>query len=73
MTGLNLIAWTATRSDTQLTNTITSDAQAASDAGLNGTPALLIGQTGGTLRRLEVTSLTNPSPYASAIETLLRG
>ncbi len=73
VTGLNLIAWTAARNGTELANTIASDARAASKAGLNDTPALLIGQTGGASRRLEVTSLTNPSSYAYAIERLLRG
>jgi protein-disulfide isomerase len=57
--GLNLIAWTAARSDAELANTITSDAQAANGAGLTRTPSFLI---------------ANPrnAPYASTIERLLR-
>ena len=57
--GLHLIAWTADRSDTELANTIISDARAASNAGLTRTPSFLI---------------VNPSsmPYASVIEKLLK-
>jgi protein-disulfide isomerase len=72
VTGLNLIAWTAARNRTDLANTITSDAQAASSAGLTGTPSFLISKTGGPLLKLKVTSLTNPVFYALVIERLLR-
>ena len=71
--GLNLIAWTAARNGTDLANTLTSDAQAASNAGLTATPSFLIGKTGGRLLKLRVTSLTNPLFYAFVIERLLRG
>jgi protein-disulfide isomerase len=71
--GLNLIAWTAARNDPNLANRITSDARAAANAGLTGTPSFLIGKTGGPFRRLRVGSLTNPSFYAFVIERLLKG
>jgi protein-disulfide isomerase len=73
VTGLNLIAWTAARNGTGLANTLTNDAQVASEAGLNATPSFLIGKTGGPLLKLKVTSLTNPLFYALVIERLLRG
>ena len=73
VTGLNLIAWTAARSGTDLANTLTNDARAASDAGFAATPSFLISKTGGPLLRLKVTSLTNPRFYARVIERLLRG
>jgi protein-disulfide isomerase len=61
VSGLDLVAWTAARNDTQLTDTITKDEQAAVKAGLRSTPSFRIGKTG------------NP-PYASAIrETLGKG
>ena len=71
--GLNLTAWTAARKGTDLANTLTNDAQAASEAGLMATPSFLIGKTGGRLLKLKVTSLTNPLFYAFVIERLLKG
>ena len=58
--GLNLIAWTAARGDAELSGTLTSDAQTASEAGLASTPSFLLGKNGNT-------------PYASAIKKLLLG
>jgi hypothetical protein len=58
--GLNLIAWTAARNDIALSNTITSDAGAAKNAGLNSTPSFLLSTSGTT-------------PYVSTIKKLLRG
>ena len=54
VSGLDLVAWIAARSDTRLANTLTGDARAASHAGLTSTPTFLIGTIG------------NP-PYVSAI------
>jgi protein-disulfide isomerase len=73
VTGLNLPAWTAARNGADLANTLTSDAQAARNAGLTATPSFLIGKTGGPLLKLRVTSLTNPLFYALVIERLLKG
>jgi protein-disulfide isomerase len=73
VTGLSLIAWTAARNGAHLAKTLSSDAQAASNAGLTSTPSFLIGETGGPLLKLKVTSLTNPLFYALVIERLLKG
>jgi protein-disulfide isomerase len=69
--GLNLATWTSDRNAPEFTNTITSDAQAANNAGFNGTPSFLIGKTGGTLTKFEYQSLTDPSSFESAIDKLL--
>jgi protein-disulfide isomerase len=69
--GLNLTSWTSTRNDSAFTNTITSDAQAANNAGFTGTPSFLIGKTGGPSSKLEYSSLTDPSSFESAIQKLL--
>jgi protein-disulfide isomerase len=69
--GLNLATWTSDRNTPEFTNTITSDAQAANNAGFNGTPSFLIGKTGGTLTKFEYASLTDPSSFESAIDKLL--
>jgi protein-disulfide isomerase len=69
--GLNLATWTSDRNTPEFTNTITSDAQAANNAGFNGTPSFLIGKTGSTLSKFEYQSLTDPSSFESAIDKLL--
>jgi protein-disulfide isomerase len=69
--GLNLIAWTAARNDTDLASTLTSDAQAARRAEFAGTPSFRIGRTGGQFLRFKPHTNTNPRPYDIAIETLL--
>jgi protein-disulfide isomerase len=73
VTGLNLIAWSAARNGADLVNTLITDAEVASDAGLTATPSFLIRKTGGPLLKLRVNSLTNPLPYARVIERLLKG
>jgi protein-disulfide isomerase len=70
--GLNLAAWSAARSDPQFTNTITTDAQAANNAGFTGTPSFQIGKTGGQLQKLDYASLSDPSSFEAAIEKLLK-
>jgi protein-disulfide isomerase len=69
--GLNLTTWTADRSNPEFTNTITSDAQAANNAGFTGTPSFLVGKTGETPQKLEYASLSDPSSFESAINKLL--
>lgn len=69
--GLNLATWTSDRDSPEFTNTITSDAQAANNAGFNGTPSFLIGKTGSSLTKFEYQSLTDPSSFESAIDKLL--
>jgi protein-disulfide isomerase len=68
---MNLSTWTTDRSNPEFTNTITSDAQAANNAGFNGTPSFLVGKSGGTLSKLEYASLSDPSSFESAIDKLL--
>jgi protein-disulfide isomerase len=70
--GLNLTAWSAARSDPELASSITTDAQAANTAGFTGTPSFLIGKTGGTMQKLEYSSLTDPASFDSAIESALK-
>jgi protein-disulfide isomerase len=69
--GLNLSTWTADRDNPEFTNTVTSDAQAATAAGFTGTPSFLVGKTGGTSQKLEYASLSDPSSFESAINKLL--
>jgi protein-disulfide isomerase len=70
--GLNLAAWTAARGETKFSDIVSSDGQAATQEGFTGTPSFLIGKSGGALKRLEYTSLTDPSSFSSAIEQLLK-
>jgi protein-disulfide isomerase len=58
--GLNLIEWTAARSDPELTEVLERDARAAGKAGINSTPTFLI------LSR-------SHTPYVTALEKALRG
>jgi protein-disulfide isomerase len=69
--GLSLSQWTSDRGDTALGDQVTADAQAANSAGFNGTPAFLIGKTGGGARKLEYASLTDPTSFNQAIEKTL--
>jgi protein-disulfide isomerase len=71
--GLSLSRWTTERSDAALANQLTSDAQVANSEGLNGTPAFLIGRSGGAPSRLEPSSFTQPSSFDEAIEKLAKG
>jgi protein-disulfide isomerase len=70
--GVNLSKWTSDRNDPALANQVAADAQAASNAGFNGTPSFLIGKSGGKLNRLEYSSLTDPTAFNEAIEKLLK-
>jgi protein-disulfide isomerase len=70
--GLNMTAWLAARSNPEYATQITTDAQAANNAGFTGTPSFQIGRTGGALKKLEYESLTNPAPFEKAIESLAK-
>jgi protein-disulfide isomerase len=70
--GMNLATWTADRGTGEFTNTLTADAQAANNSGFNGTPSFLLGKTGQKLQKLEYSSLTDPSSFESAINSLLK-
>jgi len=71
--GLNLAAWTSARNDPALATQVSTDAQAANNAGFTGTPSFLIGKTGGSAHKLEYSSLTEPASFDEAIEKLLKG
>jgi protein-disulfide isomerase len=70
--GLKLSSWAAQRSSTRLANELSSDAQTANADNLNGTPAFLIGRTGGAMNRLEPRSFTEPASFSDAIAKSLK-
>jgi protein-disulfide isomerase len=70
--GLNLSQWTADRGDAQFPQEITTDAQEANNKGLTGTPSFFIGKSGGSLKRYEYTSLSDPSGFYEAFEAALK-
>jgi len=72
VTGLNLAKWVKDRSNPAYANEIEADAQSANNNGFNGTPAFLIGHTGGSSKRYEYTSLEDPSGFNEAIEKQLK-
>jgi protein-disulfide isomerase len=73
VSGLNLAQWTTDRGDAALATQVTvTDAQAASNAGFNGTPSFLIGRTGGTMSKLEYSNPEEPSFLNEAVEKLLK-
>lgn len=67
---LNLARWKAARASTALAAQLESDAQAANVNNLDGTPAFLLGATGGAMKRLEPSSLTEAAPFEQAISKL---
>jgi protein-disulfide isomerase len=70
--GLNLPQWTAARSDPAFAGQLATDAQLASASGFTGTPAFLIGKTGGPAQKLDPASLADPGSFNAAIEKLLK-
>jgi protein-disulfide isomerase len=71
--GLNLAQWTTDRSNQELANEVTvTDAQAASNAGFDGTPSFLIGHTGGTMSKVEYSNPEDPGFINEAVEKLLK-
>jgi protein-disulfide isomerase len=70
--GLNLATWTAGRSDPELANEVTTDAQAANNNGFTGTPSFLIGHSGAPLSKLEYTNPEDPAFINEAVEKLLK-
>lgn len=69
--GMNLSQWTSDRNKAALSGQLASDAQAATQAGLSGTPAFLLGKSGGKLNPFTPTSFTDPSLFESTIDKLL--
>jgi protein-disulfide isomerase len=71
--GLNLAQWTTDRGNQELANEVTvTDAQAASNAGFDGTPSFLIGHTGGTMSKVEYSNPEEPGFINEAVEKLLK-
>jgi protein-disulfide isomerase len=70
--GLNLSTWTSARGESALADQVAGDGQAANSAGLNGTPAFLIGRSGGALKRFEPSSLTESGSFDKVIEALVK-
>ncbi|HLL91488.1 MAG TPA: thioredoxin domain-containing protein [Solirubrobacteraceae bacterium] len=70
--GLNLTQWTSERNDPTLADQVESDAQAANAAGFNGTPAFLIGRSGGAMTKLEPSSFSQAAPFDEAIAKLAK-
>jgi protein-disulfide isomerase len=64
---LDLPRWETDRKDPELATEIASDAQAARNAGISGTPGFLLGPSGGAMRPF---SPTNPESFDAAIERL---
>jgi protein-disulfide isomerase len=71
--GLNLAQWSSDRGSQELANQVTvTDAQAASNAGFNGTPSFLIGHTGSTVTKVEYSNPEEPGFINEAVEKLLK-
>ena len=67
---LDLSQWSSDRAAAKLAGEVEADAQTANGRNLTGTPAFLIGRTGGALEQLEPSSFTDPSSFDRAIEKL---
>lgn len=66
--GLDVSRWTSDRSDPELAREIARDEEDAAEAGLNGTPAFLIGKSGG---RLTAFSPSDATSFDAAIDRIL--
>ena len=65
---LDLSRWATDRKDPELVREIASDAEAAENAGLTGTPTFLLGASGGAMRTFSPTDSTS---FDAAIEGLV--
>ncbi len=70
--GLNLSQWSSDRSNPEFAKQVETDAQAANDAGFNGTPSFLIGHTGGTMTNSNTATAEEPAFLDEAVEKLLK-
>jgi protein-disulfide isomerase len=70
--GLNLATWSADRGDQTFAAQLAADNQEANNQNFTGTPSFLIGKTGGTLKKYEYSSLTDPSGFEEAFEKALK-
>lgn len=71
--GLDLSLWTEDRFDPELVNQIGTDKQIAKRERFRGTPAFLIGRTGGAMFKFNPGSLTSTTRFNKAVEYLLGG
>jgi protein-disulfide isomerase len=69
--GLNLSTWADDRSNAAYTKKVEEDGSAADRDGLTATPSFLLGRSSGVLRKLEVSSITEPGEFSAAIEGIL--
>jgi protein-disulfide isomerase len=68
--GLDMGKWVSDRSSPELASSVASDEVTAKTHGFTGTPAFAIGKTGGTMQKLEYSSLADPSSFVTAIRRL---
>lgn len=71
--GLDLSAWEAARTDPLLGAEVAQDEHVAVRHRFEGTPAFLIGRTGGRLRSFQPSALEEPGSFEAAIDRLLKG
>jgi protein-disulfide isomerase len=71
VSGLNQTLWAEDRYDPTLPARLQAARMVARRAGFTGTPAFLIGRSGGVGVRFSPRSLTSPRPFDAAIEYLL--
>jgi len=71
--GLDFAKWMSDRNNPEYANQIVADAQVANNHSFNGTPSFLIGTSGGAQQKYEYASLTDPTGFNEAIESLLKG
>jgi predicted DsbA family dithiol-disulfide isomerase len=69
--GLNLAEWKRERANPKFLADIEKDARAAHRAGFKATPSFLVGRTGGAMKKLEYSSLTEPTSFNEAIQKLI--
>lgn len=70
--GLSLSDWSSARNETAFNDEVTTDAQFANQNGFTGTPSFLIGKTGGTMKKFDYASLTDPSSFEEAVDKLAK-
>jgi protein-disulfide isomerase len=70
--GLNLTRWAADRGEAALVSEVETDAQTANNEHLEGTPAFLLGHSGGAMTKYEPSSYTEPGSFEGAIEKLAK-
>jgi len=70
--GLSLAKWTTDRNEGGYAAKVNEDAQTANNAGLSGTPSFLLGKSGGSLKKFESSSFSDPASFDSAIEKALK-